>query len=88
MATAAAAAAEGREGHVSRARLFGEGSVLARRLQEQRQQQQQQQQQLGQEADEQYHDQQPAQITWPELWDARWGCSCVLLIMVGTPNVL
>jgi hypothetical protein len=54
-----------REGHVSRARLLGEGGVLARRLQEQRQAQQQE---LGDAA---AAEQQPAQVTWPELWDAR-----------------
>jgi hypothetical protein len=59
-----------REGHVSRARLLGEGGVLARRLQEQRQAQQQE---LGDAAaaEQQQQEQQPAQVTWPELWDAR-----------------
>jgi hypothetical protein len=50
--------------------LLGEGGVLARRLQEQRQAQQQE---LGDAAaaEQQQQEHQPAQVTWPELWDAR-----------------
>lgn len=59
------AAAGQRAGHVSRARLFADGSVLARQLQEQRQLQQ------DAPAEQLSEPLRAAQITWPELWDAR-----------------
>lgn len=83
----------GRAGHVSRTRLFAEGSVLARRLQEQREQAAAAQQAAAAAAaaaaatttpaanqqQQQAHDGvgedlERAQITWPELYDARWVC--------------
>ena len=57
-----------RAGHVSRSRIFAEGSVFARRLQEQRERQAQEQ---HVDAAAQHEALEPAQITWPELWDAR-----------------
>lgn len=73
---ATAVDAPSRVGHVSQARLFGEGSVLTRQLREQRQTQEHAA--AAPQPDTELP-QAPAQITWPELWDARWACgySCV-----------
>ena len=56
-----------RPGHVSRDRIFGAGSVLARRLQEQRETQQVEAEAAAVPSGTDV----VAQITWPELWDAR-----------------
>jgi hypothetical protein len=60
-----------RHGHVDRARLLGEGSVLGQLVRAQ-QQQRQQQQDVQQQEDAAEPEQEAAQLTWPELWDARW----------------
>jgi hypothetical protein len=57
-----------RAGHVSRSRIFAEGSVFARRLQEQRERHAHEQQ-VDAAAQDEAHE--PARVTWPELWDAK-----------------
>jgi hypothetical protein len=65
--------ADSRRGHVDRARTYEPGSVLSRIADEQRQLQQDAEgvfDAVEQEEDEP----EQAQVTWPELWDARYNC--------------
>lgn len=86
-----------RPGHVSRARLFEEGSVLAQQLQAQ-----QQQQAAAATTDPRgagaagapaaaaaaAEPEEPAQITWTELWDARCECAAVQQQQLAASKVL
>lgn len=65
--------ADSRRGHVDRARTYGPGSVFARIADEQRQLQQEAEAEF--DAAENQEELEQAQVTWPELWDARYNCT-------------